>query len=176
MRAVGEALSLLANIVMAWNTDQMQAALDHWSARRTTAVSPELIGRVAPTRTEGINFRGVFRFPIDNADRLMPSAAEATTPSRLATNPSKHVPHVVSRNSRLFIHLGLARDLSNPDASPSGSCCGLRCKESFPLFMREALAIRPQKSFGKTLLFYRDFWHRKQGDPNDRSWLGPPGG
>ena len=65
LQAVGEALSLLANIVMAWNTDQMQAAVDHWSARRTTAVSPELIGRVAPTRTEGINFRGIFRFPID---------------------------------------------------------------------------------------------------------------
>jgi TnpA family transposase len=76
MQAVADALSLLANILMAWNTTKMQAVLDHWGARRATAVPPELIGRIAPTRTEGINLRGVFRFPIDDyADRLLPSLA-----------------------------------------------------------------------------------------------------
>jgi hypothetical protein len=44
---------LLANIVMAWNT------------RSSTAVPPELIGRIAPTRTEGVNLRGVFSLPIE---------------------------------------------------------------------------------------------------------------
>ena len=39
--------------------------LDRWNARRSTAVPPELIGRIAPTRTEGINLRGVFSFPIE---------------------------------------------------------------------------------------------------------------
>lgn len=34
MQAVADALSLLANIVMAWNTSQMQAVLDRWSNRR----------------------------------------------------------------------------------------------------------------------------------------------
>jgi len=43
-----------------------------WSRRRS--VPPELIGRIAPTRLEGINLRGVFRFPVERyAERLLPS-------------------------------------------------------------------------------------------------------
>ena len=45
-----------------WNTAQMQAVLDRWSNRRQI-VPPELHGRIAPTRLEGINLRGVFRLP-----------------------------------------------------------------------------------------------------------------
>ena len=41
MQAVADALSLLANIVMAWNTAQMQAVLDRWAHRRQI-VPPEL--------------------------------------------------------------------------------------------------------------------------------------
>jgi len=74
MQAVADALSLLANILMAWNTAQMHSALNRWNARRSTAAPPELIGRIAPTRTEGINLRGVFRFPIEQyLERLLPS-------------------------------------------------------------------------------------------------------
>lgn len=70
---VTDALSLLANIVMAWNTSQMQAVLDRWSNRRQ-AIPPELIGKIAPTRLESINLRGVFRFPVDRyADQILPS-------------------------------------------------------------------------------------------------------
>ncbi len=47
MQAVADALSLLANIVMAWNTSQMQAVLDRWSNRRQV-IPPELIGKIAP--------------------------------------------------------------------------------------------------------------------------------
>jgi TnpA family transposase len=76
MQAVADALSLLANTVMAWNTAKMQIIFDRWAQRRSGAVSPELIGRIAPTRTEGINMRGVFRFPIEQyAERLLPSWA-----------------------------------------------------------------------------------------------------
>jgi TnpA family transposase len=74
LAAVGDALGLLANLVMAWNTAQMQATFDRLNARRSTSVPPELIGRIAPTRTEGINLRGVFRFPVETyAERLLPS-------------------------------------------------------------------------------------------------------
>ena len=74
MQAVADALSLLANLVMAWNTMKMQSVLDHWNARRSTAVPPALIGRIAPTRTEGINLRGVFTFPIEQYQaQLLPS-------------------------------------------------------------------------------------------------------
>ncbi|EKD97561.1 MAG: hypothetical protein ACD_23C00863G0001, partial [uncultured bacterium] len=41
MQAVADALSLMANIVMAWNTSQMQAVLDRWSNRRQV-IPPEL--------------------------------------------------------------------------------------------------------------------------------------
>ena len=74
MQAVADARSLLANILVVWNTAKMQAVLNQWSTRRSTTVPPELIGRIAPTRTEGINLRGVFRFPIEQyAEQLLPS-------------------------------------------------------------------------------------------------------
>ena len=73
----GEA-SLLANLVMAWNTMKMQSLLDRWNVRRSTAVPPGLIGRIAPTRTEGINLRGVFTFPIEQYQaQLLPSLPAA---------------------------------------------------------------------------------------------------
>jgi TnpA family transposase len=78
MQAVADALSLLANLVMAWNTMKMQSVLDRWNTRRSTAVPPQLIGRIAPTRTEGINLRGVFSFPIEQYQaQLLPSLAAA---------------------------------------------------------------------------------------------------
>ena len=62
-----------ANIIMAWNTAQMQTVLNRWANRRQV-IPAELIGRVARTRLEGINLRGVFRFPIDlYADQILPS-------------------------------------------------------------------------------------------------------
>jgi len=79
MQAVADALSLLANIVMSWNTAQMQTVLDRWANRRQI-VPPELIGRVAPTRLEGINLRGVFRFPVDRyAAQILPSQTARKT-------------------------------------------------------------------------------------------------
>jgi TnpA family transposase len=76
MQAVADALSLLANIVMAWNTVKMQAIFDRWAQRRSGAIPPELIARCAPTRTEGLNMRGIFQFLIEQyADALMPSRA-----------------------------------------------------------------------------------------------------
>jgi hypothetical protein len=80
MQAIADALSLLANIVMAWNTAQMQQLLDHWAQRRGGVVPPELIGRIAPTRTKGINLRGVFRFPLERyLDKILPSVAVEKT-------------------------------------------------------------------------------------------------
>jgi hypothetical protein len=48
------------------------------------ALPLELIGRIAPTRTEGINLRGIFRFPVERyVDKILPSvAAEKTTVGR----------------------------------------------------------------------------------------------
>ena len=95
MQAVADALSLLANIVMAWNTTQMQAVLDRWANRRQI-IPPELIGRIAPTRLEGINLRGVFRFPIERyVDRLLPSQSAVKTgrspETRFSDNARPHM-------------------------------------------------------------------------------------
>ena len=58
---------------------EMQAVLDRWTNRRQSIPS-ELTGRIAPTRLEGINLRGVFRFPIERyADQLLPSQRAAKT-------------------------------------------------------------------------------------------------
>ncbi|ABM96848.1 putative TnpA family transposase (plasmid) [Methylibium petroleiphilum PM1] len=79
MQAVADALSLLANIVMAWNTAQMQVVLDRWANRRQI-VPAELTGRIAPTRLEGINLRGVFRFPLERyAGQILPSQTAVKT-------------------------------------------------------------------------------------------------
>ena len=79
MQAVADALSLLANIIMAWNTTQMQAVLDRWVNRRQV-IPAELTGKIAPTRLQGINLRGVFRFPVERyASEILPSQTEAKT-------------------------------------------------------------------------------------------------
>ena len=73
MQAVADALNLLANIVMAWNTMQLQSVLGRWANRRQF-IAPELTGKIAPTRLEGINLRGIFRFPTERyAEQLLPS-------------------------------------------------------------------------------------------------------
>ena len=81
MQAVADALSLLANIVMTWNTAKMQAIFDRWAVRRSGAIPPELIGRIVPTRTEGLNMRGIFSFPIEQY-------AEAVNRRRILTRTS----------------------------------------------------------------------------------------
>ena len=84
MHAVADALSLLANIVMAWNTAKMQAIFDRWARRRNGAIPPELIARCAPTRTEGLNMRGIFRFPIElYLEQLLPSWASLSRVNQL---------------------------------------------------------------------------------------------
>ena len=94
MQAVADALSLLANIVMAWNTAQMQAVIDRWNNRRRERIPTELIGRIAPTRIEGINLRGVFRFPIEQfADQILPSASATKIAVGAHWSSSNHAPY-----------------------------------------------------------------------------------
>ncbi|MEO7255339.1 MAG: Tn3 family transposase [Casimicrobium sp.] len=72
-QAVADALNLLANVVMAWNTMQLQAVLGRLANRRQFIAS-ELTGKIAPTRPEGINLRGIFRFPTERyAEQILPS-------------------------------------------------------------------------------------------------------
>lgn len=73
MQAVADALSLLSNIVMAWNTTQMQRILG------SENVPNALIGHIAPTHIEGLNLRGIFRFPIEEyAEQVLPTVIRKT--------------------------------------------------------------------------------------------------
>jgi hypothetical protein len=81
MQAVADALSLLANIVMAWNTAKMQAIFDRWAQRRSGAIPPELIARI-PTRT------------LEHAHREGPERAYARHAS--AFRSSKRIPYDIS--------------------------------------------------------------------------------
>ena len=57
----------------------MQTVLDRWANRRQF-VPPKLTERIAPTRLEGINLQGVFRFPVERyAAQLLPSQTAGKT-------------------------------------------------------------------------------------------------
>lgn len=75
LAGVSSALSLLCNIVVVWNADGMQAALDRLRAEGLHPFAKDL-RRVAPTNIEGINLRGTFDFPVSKyAQRILPSTA-----------------------------------------------------------------------------------------------------
>jgi hypothetical protein len=110
MQAVADALSLLANIVMAWNTAQMQQVLDHWAQRRGGTVPPELIGRIAPTRTEGINLRGIFRFPVERyVDKILPSVATKTASRKRVRSQNRAAISLVNQDQNPLQNQTLAR-------------------------------------------------------------------
>jgi len=58
LAAISGALTLLANVIMAWNTDKMQAIVGHSLAD----YPDELIARIAPTTHQHINMRGILTF------------------------------------------------------------------------------------------------------------------
>jgi TnpA family transposase len=71
LAAVSGALTLLANLVMAWNTWKMQALRDHAPER----YSDELMARIAPTAHRHINMRGTLAFDLArHRSRLLPDA------------------------------------------------------------------------------------------------------
>lgn len=77
LSAVSSALTLLANILMAWNTTHMQHALEAPQASGGESPGAEQLRRIAPTHLEGINLRGTFIFPVGRyASRLLPSLGQ----------------------------------------------------------------------------------------------------
>jgi len=58
LAAISGALTLLANVIMAWNTHKMQAIVGHSLAD----YPDELIARIAPTMHQHINMRGILTF------------------------------------------------------------------------------------------------------------------
>lgn len=62
--AISGALTLLANVVMAWMTQNIQRVLDAWHHAGTRRVAVDQLRHIAPVHFQGINFRGVLRFPV----------------------------------------------------------------------------------------------------------------
>lgn len=76
LSAVSSALTLLSNILMAWNTTHMQRALEEIQAATGVPLDAGQLRRIAPTHLEGINLRGTFNFPVARyAHRILPSLA-----------------------------------------------------------------------------------------------------
>lgn len=73
LSAVSSALTLLSNILMAWNTTHRQRVLEDIQAATGEPLVPEHLRRIAPTHLEGINLRGTFDFPVARyAHRILP--------------------------------------------------------------------------------------------------------
>jgi hypothetical protein len=60
LSAISGALTLLANIVMAWNTHRLQIAID----RVPGEYSDEVLSRIAPIGYRHINLRGILTFDL----------------------------------------------------------------------------------------------------------------
>lgn len=73
LTAISGALTLLSNIVMAWNTSQMQRVTD----ARPVPLGKAALARVAPVGYANINMRGMFNFSLGTLrHRLLEPAAE----------------------------------------------------------------------------------------------------
>jgi hypothetical protein len=75
------ALALVTNLVIAWNTQALQAALDRRRAELGER-STDQLRRIPPAGFEHINFNGVPIFPRDNfRNRLLPSNTPSARPA-----------------------------------------------------------------------------------------------
>lgn len=72
--AISGSLTLLCNLVIAWNTREIQRVLDQWR-KQGRQVSGEVLRHIAPARSRGINMHGTMVFPIEHSrEKLIPDA------------------------------------------------------------------------------------------------------
>jgi hypothetical protein len=73
------ALSLLTNLVMAWNAHQMQLTIDRWHTEGRD-IDSQILHHTTPMGFERINFGGILVFPMERyRARLLPSRPAAPT-------------------------------------------------------------------------------------------------
>jgi len=78
--AISGALTLLANVVMAWMTHSIQRVLDAWHHAGTRRVETDVLRHIAPVHFAGINFRGVMQFPMAQYHNRLILAAPSSAP------------------------------------------------------------------------------------------------
>lgn len=62
MVAISGSLTLLTNLVIAWNTQRMQATVNDWR-HKGRQVDDEWLRRMGPAHFAHVNFRGTLSFP-----------------------------------------------------------------------------------------------------------------
>jgi len=63
MIAISGSLTLLTNLVIAWNTQRMQTTADAWR-RKGQRIEDDWLRRMGPAHFAHVNFRGIMSFPI----------------------------------------------------------------------------------------------------------------
>ena len=72
---ISDALTLLANAVIAYNTWKLHRVLERRKASGGPVPSDEILAHIAPIAFRHINFHDTYRFPLERyLDRLIPSA------------------------------------------------------------------------------------------------------
>ena len=74
MIAISGSLTLLTNLVIAWNTQRMQATVDDWR-RKGQLIDDDWLRRMGPAHFAHVNFRGTLSFPIDLYQEVLLDAA-----------------------------------------------------------------------------------------------------
>jgi TnpA family transposase len=81
LAAISGALSLLANIVMAWNTQHMQVV----TRQMPEPFPDELLGQIAPVAHAHINMRGIFTFDLGAHRRTLLGTEQVPAARKAAT-------------------------------------------------------------------------------------------
>jgi len=74
MIAISGSLTLLTSVVIAWNTQRMQATLDAWQ-KKGQGIDDDWLRRLGPAHFAHLNFRGTLSFPIDRYREMLLDAA-----------------------------------------------------------------------------------------------------
>ncbi|CAN7753559.1 Tn3 family transposase [Cupriavidus necator] len=74
MIAISGSLTLLTNLVIAWNTQRMQATVDAWRGKGQR-VDDDWLRRMGPAHSAHVNFRGTLRFPLEQYQDMLLEAA-----------------------------------------------------------------------------------------------------
>ena len=74
MIAISGSLTLLTNLVIAWNTQRMQATLDAWRSKGQ-GIDDDWLRRMGPAHFAHVNFRGTLSFPVDRYREVLLDAA-----------------------------------------------------------------------------------------------------
>ena len=74
MITISGSLTLLTNLVIAWNTQRMQATVDDWR-RKGQLIDDDWLRRMGPAHFAHVNFRGTLSFPIDLYQEMLLDAA-----------------------------------------------------------------------------------------------------